>query len=95
MFFRSNSNPFAEATRGIISFIFIVGLMLIGFGVLILAIPQVFVMIAAGIFFFAGLSVIGYAIKLFIAARRFNKASSPQDAKRKNVKVRLEEDQSW
>lgn len=92
MVFSFHSNQwFSEATRGVMTSVFVIGLMLIGFGVLILTIPEFFIIIAAGLFFIAGMAVLGFAAKLFFVMRRFGKEVSGQDAYRKNVKIHIEE----
>lgn len=89
MVFRIHSSQLSEATKSIAGWIFTAGLLLLGFGVLIIALPAVFIFIAAGIFFLAGLSVIGYAARLFIAAGRMGKDlnDNSRNAYRENVKI--------
>lgn len=75
----------SQATRGVAKIILIVGLMLVGFGVLIIKFPEVFATLAAFVFFFAGASTISYAIKIYIAARKLS--NHENDAFRHNVKI--------
>ena len=51
--FRFHHNVFSQATKGIISGIISFGIGLIVFGALILALPAIFIAIAAGLFFLA------------------------------------------
>jgi len=88
MRFSFHSNQFSKATRGIAASIFIVGMLLIGFGVLIIALPELFALLAGGIFFLIGFSVIGYSIKLFFILKKMQqKPHDPDDAYRNNVTV--------
>ena len=71
----------------------LIGLFLIGFGMLVFILRDIFALLAATVFFLAGFSAIGYAIKLFIAIHRTNKNHShPQNAYRKNVQIHIEDD---
>lgn len=71
---------------------FILGLLLIGFGMLVWILKEVFAIIAAGIFIIAGAGCISTAIKAWLYNRRFNtSAGQNEDSLRKNVKIRYEE----
>ena len=82
--FRFYSNQLSQATRKISGIVFIVGLLLIGFGLLIMALRDLFVLLAASLFFLAGICTIGYAVRIFFAA---GKMSRHDDAFRDNVKI--------
>jgi hypothetical protein len=72
--------------------IFTTGLLLIGFGVLIAAFPQVFAYIAAAVFFTIGFGCFATAAKIFLAHRRVSRLmqnDSPDG--RKNVHIRIEQ----
>jgi hypothetical protein len=58
----------SQATQGLALTVLIIGMMLIGFAMLIFALPELFAYLAAGVFFFIGLSVVGYSIRLFMTA---------------------------
>ena len=73
MVFRFYTNQISQATRTIATGVLTVGMALIGLGVLILVLPAIFVAIAAGLFFVAGLTCALYAAKIFLAARRLNR----------------------
>ncbi len=78
----------SRATKGIAKGSFFFGLLLIGFGMLVFVLRDIFAIIAAGIFFLAGFSAIGYGCKLFWAARKFNRTpGSSENAYRKNVQI--------
>ena len=77
---------FSQATRGAAIFIFIIGLLLIGFGVVIIAFPKFFALLAAMIFFIAGLGCAGTALKIFFASRRMRSSDSSENY-RENVQI--------
>ena len=85
MFFRFRSSEISKATNSIAAGIFIVGMVLIGFGVLIIALPALFAALAAGIFFLVGVSIIGYAIRLFVTIKRMQ--GPDDDEYRHNVEI--------
>jgi hypothetical protein len=87
MFFQGN--PFREATRGLAKGSLITGLMLIGFGMLVFILRDLFAFLAAALFFVAGFSAMGYAIRLFILQ---HKMKNPDDAYRKNVQIHYEDE---
>lgn len=69
------------------------GLLLIGFGVVILALPEVFAFLAAAIFFIAALGCGITAAKIFFAQRHLDKISSDGNSQghRENVQIHVEE----
>jgi len=92
MSFRFWINAISQASRGVASGIFIVGLLLIGFGVIILALPEIFALLAAAVFFIAGIGCGITAVKIFLAQRKLNKISSDDSEKyRQNVQIHSEE----
>jgi len=64
-FFVGN-NPLSSATGGLAKGSLMLGLFLIGFGMLVFILRDIFAFLAAAVFFMAGFSAIGYAIRLFI-----------------------------
>ena len=71
---------------------FILCLLLIGFGLLIYALPRFFATLAAIVFFVVGLGCGITGIKIFLAQRKMGKLSSDDsDAYRKNVRIHIEE----
>jgi hypothetical protein len=68
----------------------LMGLSLISLGILIILMPQLIAYFIAGLFFFAGLSVVGYALRLFLMAG-FGSGGSGEDAARRNVRIRIED----
>ena len=86
------SEQASQATKGLAKGSLILGLLLIGFGMLVFILRDIFALLAAAVFFIGGFSAIGYAIRLFIAAYRMGKSTSgPDGAYRENVNIRVEE----
>lgn len=79
-------------SRKVAGGIFIVGLLLFGFGVIIMALPEIFAFLAAAVFFVAGLVCGITAVKIFLAQRNLNKMSrDDSDVRRKNVQIHIED----
>jgi hypothetical protein len=94
MDFRHYSNRLSEATRGIAAVVFIAGMLLIGFGILIYSLPKLFALIMAVLFALAGFSCISLAIKIFCTAGRMK--SNGQEGTtvyRKNVEIHYNDDE--
>ena len=92
MSFRFYTNAISQATRGVAVWILLVGLLLIGFGALILALPELFALLAALVFFVAGASCLATAFKIYLAHRRIQKFNKEDtDDYRKNVRIHTEE----
>jgi hypothetical protein len=66
-------DPLRQATQSMAKGSFFGGLVLIGLGLLVWLLKEVFAMIAMVIFFMAGFSAIGYSIRLFIVQYRMKK----------------------
>lgn len=91
--FRFYTNAISQASKNVAKGIFVVGLLLIGFGILILALPELFAMLAALIFFIAGAGCAGTAIKIYLAQRRIDKFNSDESEEyRENVRIHIEDD---
>ena len=92
MVFRYYSNAISQASRNVAAAIFIVGLLLIGFGVIIVALPKLFAYLMAGVFFIAGIGCGITAAKIFWAAKKMDKADSESpESYRENVQIHIEE----
>jgi hypothetical protein len=90
--FRFYTNAISQASKGIARGIFTVGLLLVGFGILILALPALFAMVAAAVFFIVGIGCGVTAIKIFLAQRQLNKINSDDSTGyRENVRIHIEE----
>jgi hypothetical protein len=70
--------------------VLLVGLLLVGFGVLIIVMRDIFALLAAAVFFFIGIGCIGTAIKIYWAQRSVNRhmEGMNQEPFRENVRVR-------
>lgn len=91
--FRFYTNAVSQASKGIAKGIFTVGLLLVGFGILILALPELFAMLAAAVFFIVGAGCVGTAIKIFCTQRQINKINSDNSTGyRENVRIHIEDD---
>ena len=95
MVFRFYSDQLSQATRGVAAWIFMAGLFLVGFGLLVILLQDVFVVIAAGLFFLFGFWVMVYAARLYLAARRMGKSIPDEQAEayRENVNIRIDDRQ--
>lgn len=84
-------NTISNASRSFAAGTIITGLLLIGFGVIIIALPEVFAFLAAAVFFLAGLGCAVTGIKIFITMRKFDKIDQDTNGYRKNVRISSEE----
>jgi hypothetical protein len=90
--FRFYTNVISQASRSLAVGSFIVGLLLLGFGLLIYALPKLFAILAALVFFAAGTACIIAAVKIFVAQRRLNKMARGSDSSyRENVSIHIED----
>jgi hypothetical protein len=89
--FRFYTNMMSQASRSMASGILVVGLLLIGFGALIAALPELFAYLAAAVFFVAGAGCSAVAIKILWVQWRLDRMVAPDgsDAYRKNVRIHL------
>jgi len=95
--FRYYTSAISNASKSIAWGIFVFGLVLIGFGVLILALPELFAILAAIVFFIAGAGCAGTALKIYMAQRHIDKITSDDGSTgyRKNVQIHIEEDDEF
>ena len=82
--FYTHGNPVSDAAKGLAKGAFVVGLLLIGFGLLVFILRDLFAFIAAAVFFIAGFSAIGYSVRLFILRHKIKKSD---DLYRENVDI--------
>ena len=87
MFFQGN--PFRQATQGLAKASLMTGLFLIGLGMLVWWLKEIIAIVFMIIFFIAGFSAIGYAIRLFIMQWKMRK---DQSVYREGVEVHFEEE---
>ena len=90
MVFRFYSNTISQATRDIATWILIVGMFLIGFGLLIYIFPDFFATLAAIFFWIIGTVCAFTAIKIFWATRHHGGQGPSQDY-RENVQIHIED----
>ena len=92
MSFRFYTNGISQVSRAAAAGIFILGLLLVGFALLIYALPKFFATLAAIVIFVTGLGCGITAVKIFLAQRKLDKlGSDDSDAYRKNVQIHIEE----
>jgi len=92
MIFRFWTNAISQASRSVATVIFVMGLLLIGFGVIILALPEIFAFLAAAVFFVAGIGCAITAVKIFLAQKRLhNFTDNNSYGYRENVEIYTEE----
>jgi len=88
--FQFYTNMLSRASRSVAAGIMIVGLLLIGFGMLILALPELFAFMAAAVFFLAGLGCAIAAVKIFWIQRQIEHIDADDvDVYRKNVRIHV------
>jgi hypothetical protein len=92
MLFRYYTNAISQATRSVATWILIAGLSFVGFGVLILALPELFALLAALVFFTVGGGCLATAFKIYLTHRRMQKFNEDDAGTyRKNVRIHTEE----
>ncbi|MFH1884598.1 MAG: hypothetical protein ABIL62_18025 [Planctomycetota bacterium] len=93
MSFRFYTNVISQATRNFAAGLFIVGLLLIGFGFLVYILRDLFAILASIVFFVVGLFCGTTAVKIFLVQRKLDKMSYDADttAHRRNVRIHTEE----
>ncbi len=90
--FRFYSTILSQASRRLAGGMFVTGLALISFGLLIYLLPKFFATLAAMVFFIAGIGTCLTAFKIFAAQRHIDKEIDNDSSKyRKNVQIRTEE----
>ncbi len=87
--FSYHGDPFSDATKKIATGAFVTGLLLIGFGMLVFILRDLFAFLAAAVFFLAGFSAMGYAIRLYFARHRMKKHD---DFYRNNVEIHYDDE---
>jgi len=81
-----NGNPFSQASKGIAKGALVIGLLLIGFGMLVFILRDLFAFLAAVIFFMAGFSAVVFALRILLASWLAGRRS--RDPYRYNVRIR-------
>ena len=92
MDFRFYTNAISQASKTAVAWFIILGLLLIGFGLLVYVLKEIFAILAAAIFFVAGIGCWITGVKIWFAQRRFDKMHSDgSEGYRKNVRIHYEE----
>ena len=91
MSFRFYSNAISQASRNFAAGLFIVGLMLVGFGFLVYVLRDLFAILASIVFFVAGVGCGITAVKIFLMQRRIDQKIDSAEPYRDNVQIHIEE----
>jgi len=90
MSFRFYTNAVSQASRSFAAGSFIVGLLLVGFGLLIYLLPDFFATLAAIAFFIAGFGCCMTGAKIFAAQKHFEKMGRDSSGDyRENVRIHI------
>ncbi|MHC4271554.1 MAG: hypothetical protein ACYST2_04500 [Planctomycetota bacterium] len=93
MFYKSYTNAVSQASKTASAWFVVVGLMLIGFGMLVWVLKEIFALLAAALFFMIGLFCGITGVKIYFAQRQLDKMNRGEfDGYRKNVRIHREED---
>ena len=87
-----------QMSRGFAKGLFIIGLLLIGFGILVYVLKEIFAAIAAAVFVVAGAGCCYNAIRLFFAARKMRNMDvdfEQGDGYRKNVQIHIKDNDGF
>ena len=89
---RFYTNMISQVSRNFAVGLFIVGLLLVGFGFLVYVLRELFAILAAAVFFVVGTACGITAIKIFLIQKKLDKLNSDDSqGYRKNVQIRREE----
>ena len=92
MNFNFYTNAVSRASRGLAATIFILGLILIGFGFLIYVLRDLFAILFSIIFCIAGVGCAVTAVRILWAMRKFDRINSDySEPHRENVQIHIEE----
>jgi hypothetical protein len=91
MLFNFYTNAISRASKNAAGGIFVAGLLLVGFGMMIAAMPEFIGYLVAGLFFVAGIGCTAVAVKIFWSIRKMEQTNNdPTEAYRKNVRIHIE-----
>ena len=90
MSFRFYTNAISQASRNFAAGLFVVGLLLIGFGFLVYILRDLFAILASIVFFVTGVGCGITAVKIFWAQRKLDRINS-SEPHRENVQIHIEE----
>lgn len=77
-------DPFRQAGRSLAVGALLTGLFLIGFGLLVFVLRDLFAFLAAAVFFAAGFTTLGYALRVYWLTRQMDRE---QKSYRENVEI--------
>jgi predicted membrane protein len=89
MLFNFYSSSFNQLSKGYAKVLFVIGLLLVGFGTLVWILKEVLAVIAAAIFIIVGCVCCFNAVRIFISAAKTNKNNNGRSD---NIKIRIEQD---
>ncbi len=89
MLFNFYSSSFNQLSKGYAKGLFVVGLLLIGFGTLVWILKEVLAVIAAAIFIIVGCFCCFNGVRIFINAMKSDKHDN--GGRSSNVKIRIEQ----
>jgi cytochrome c biogenesis protein CcdA len=92
MFFKLYPNSFNQVSKGFTKGLFVIGLLLIGFGTLVWVLKEVLAVIAAAIFIAAGFLCCFSSVRFFLASRKMRPFQDDSNGRSGNVKIRIEQD---
>jgi len=90
MLFNFYSNSFNQLSKGYAKVLFIVGLVLIGFGTLVWILKEILAVIAAAIFILVGIGCCFNAVRIFLSTMKSQKTDNA--GRSDNVKIRIDRD---
>jgi hypothetical protein len=90
MVFRFYTNTISRASKSFAAGIFIIGMVIIGFGFLIYLLPKLFATLASIVFCVIGIGCIVTAVKIFLITKDHNDSDS-SGGYRENVQIHIEE----
>jgi hypothetical protein len=86
------SNVVSQASRKVAGALFVAGLLLIGFGLLVYVLRDLFAILAALIFFVVGVGCCATGVKVFLAQRKLKRTiGDDSGGYRENVEIHIEE----
>ena len=94
MNFRFYANTVSKVSQKVATGIFIVGMLLIGFGFLIWVLRELFAILFAIVFSVIGIGCLVTAVKIFWGQRKFNRFCDrdSDDSSRENVRIHVRRD---
>ena len=94
MSFRFYTNAISQASRNFAAGLFIVGLLLIGFGFLVYILRDLFAILASIVFFVAGVSCGITAFKIFLFQRKLDQVDQSEPY-RDNVRIHIQDHEDF